>query len=151
MVFEVRSCAAVATGPQERLVRVGGRCRAAAVGAVDPPRLLVGGLRVAPREARRLGVGPEWSSFALTYAVPASVPGDGWLLEVAPPPDAELEAAHRALEAVEAIHARLDLVEGAIARLSQDARTRDVAPDEPGEVASDRRLYHWPLAPGGVS
>jgi hypothetical protein len=47
------------------------------------------------------------------------VPRDGWLLEVAPPSDAALDAATRALEAVEGIHARLDQLEARLASLHE--------------------------------
>src|SRR5947209_7796316 len=98
MEFEVCSSTEVATGPQSRLVRVGGRCRADAVGQVAPPALLVDGLRVRARERTPIRLGPAWSPFALSYVLPQEIAGDGWMLEVAPPSDPQLEAACRALE-----------------------------------------------------
>jgi len=111
MVFEVLSSAELASGPSGRVVRIGGRCMAGALGDVQPPSLLAGGLRIAPREHEQLHIGPTWSPFALTYAIPAGVEPVGWQLEVAPPSSASVEAAARALEAVEAIHARIDQLE----------------------------------------
>ena len=117
MVFEVLSSTELATGPAGSVVRIGGRCMAGTVGDVSPPSLLVGGLRIAPRERRSVRVGPVWSPFALTYAIPAGTPAHGWMLEVAPPSNVALEAASRALEAVEGIHARIDRLEARIAAL----------------------------------
>jgi hypothetical protein len=111
MVFEVLSSTELASGPSGRVVRVGGRSMAGAVADVPPPSLLAGGLRIAPREHEPLHVGPNWSPFALTYAIPAGTEPSGWLLEVAPPSTASTEAAVRALEALEAIHARIDQLE----------------------------------------
>jgi hypothetical protein len=119
MVFEVLSSTELASGPSGTVVRIGGRCRAGAVSDVPPPSLLAGGLRIAPREREALHVGPVWSPFALTYAVPAGTAPDGWELEVAPPSTASLEAATRALEAVEAIHARIDQLEARLAAPSR--------------------------------
>jgi hypothetical protein len=120
MVFEVLSSTELATGPTGSVVRIGGRCMAGEVGDVAPPSLLVGGLRIAPRERGSVRVTPVWSPFALTYAVPAGTPADGWMLEVAPPSNATLETANRALEAVEAIHARIDQLEARVAALRAD-------------------------------
>jgi hypothetical protein len=114
MVFEVLSSTELASGPSGRVVRIGGRCMAGAIGDVPPPSLLAGGLRVAPREHEPLHVGPNWSPFALTYAIPAGTEPSGWLLEVAPPSSALTEAATRALGAVEAIHARIDQLEARV-------------------------------------
>jgi hypothetical protein len=111
MVFEVLSSTELASGPSGSVVRIGGRCMASAVASVPPPALLAGGLRIAPRDHELLHVGPTWSPFALTYAIPAGTPPSGWQLEVAPPSAASVEAAVRALEAVEAIHARIDQLE----------------------------------------
>jgi hypothetical protein len=124
MVFEVLSSTELASGPSGRVVRIGGRCMAGALGDVPPPSLLAGGLRIAPREHESLRVGPTWSPFALTYAIPAGTATTGWQLEVAPPSSASVEAAARALEAVEAIHARIDQLE---ARLN----SRDAAGSQP--------------------
>src|SRR5438874_2305759 len=104
MVFEVLSSTLLASGPAGSVVRIGGRCMAPAVGDVPPPKLLVGGLRVASREHEPIRVTPVWSPFALTYPIPLGTPADGWMLEVAPPSDAALDAATRALETIEAIH-----------------------------------------------
>ncbi|HET8537183.1 MAG TPA: hypothetical protein VFL73_08390, partial [Solirubrobacteraceae bacterium] len=101
----------LATGPSGRVVRIGGRCMAGELGDVPPPFLLTGGLRIAPREHEPVHVGPTWSPFALTYAIPAGTEPTGWQLEVAQPSTASVEAAARALEAVEAIHARIDQLE----------------------------------------
>ena len=87
---------------------------AGAIGDVPPPSLLAGGMRITPREHEPLHVGPAWSPFALTYAIPAGTEPSGWLLEVAPPSSALTEAATRALEAVEAIHARIDQLEARV-------------------------------------
>lgn len=111
MVFEVLSSTELASGPGGSVVRIGGRCMAGALGDVPPPSLLAGGLRIAAREHEPLRVGPTWTPFALTYAIPADTPSTGWLLEVAPPSTTSVEAATRALEAVEAIHARIDQLE----------------------------------------
>jgi hypothetical protein len=119
MVFEVLSSTELATGPGGSVVRIGGRCMAGTVGAVPPPALLAGGLRIAPREREPIAVAPTWEPFALTYAVPPGVPRDDWRLEVAPPSDAALDAATRALEAVEGIHARLDQLEARLASLHE--------------------------------
>ena len=118
MVFEVLSSTELASGPSGSVVRIGGRCMAASVGDVSPPALLVGGLRIAPREHDAIRVSPVWSPFALTYRIPAGTPADGWMLEVAPPSDAMLDAATRALETVEGIHARIDQLETRIEALS---------------------------------
>jgi hypothetical protein len=120
MVFEVLSSTLLASGPSGRVVRVGGRCMAGAVGDVAPPSLLAGGLRIAPRERDALRVSPTWTPFALTFAIPPDTPAGDWMLEVAPPSDAALDAAERALEAVEAIHARIDQLEGRLAALRED-------------------------------
>jgi hypothetical protein len=125
MVFEVLSSTVLASGPTGSVVRIGGRCMAGSVGDVPPPKLLAGGLRIAPREREQIRVTPAWSPFALTYALPAGTPADGWMLEVAPPSDAMLDAATRALEAVEAIHARIDQLESRLAALGEPAH--DVA------------------------
>jgi hypothetical protein len=124
MVFEVLSSTELASGPGGRVVRIGGRCMAGAIGDIAPPTLLAGGLRIAPREHEPLHVGPTWSPFALTYAIPAGTEPSGWLLEVAPTSTALADAATRALEAVEAIHARIDQLE---ARLE----ARDAAQSQP--------------------
>jgi hypothetical protein len=118
MVFEVLSSTLLASGPSGGVVRIGGRCMAGSICDVPPPSLLVGGLRVAPRERAHLRVTPTWSPFALTYAVPADTPAGGWMLEVAPPSDAALDAATRALESVESIHARIDQLESRLEALS---------------------------------
>ncbi|HET8536591.1 MAG TPA: hypothetical protein VFL73_05360 [Solirubrobacteraceae bacterium] len=110
-MFEVLSSTELASGPSGRVVRIGGRCMAGELGDVPPPSLLAGGLRIAPRERQPLHVGPTWSPFALTYAIPAGTEASGWQLEVAPPSCTSVEAAARALEAVEAIHARIDQLE----------------------------------------
>jgi hypothetical protein len=117
MLFEARSSTEVATGPTGRLVRVGGRARAQTDVEVTPPSLLADGLRIAPQELAPLRLGWAWTPFALTYEVPAEAPREGWLLEVAAPPDPALAAASRALEAVEAVHARIDALEATVARL----------------------------------
>ena len=117
MVFEVLSSTELASGPSGSVVRIGGRCMASAVGDVPPPSLLVGGLRIAPRERAFVGVSPIWSPFALTYPIPPDTPARGWMLEVAPASDAALDAATRALESVEAIHARIDRLEARLAAL----------------------------------
>jgi hypothetical protein len=114
MVFEVLSSTELASGPSGRVVRIGGRCMAGAIGDVPPPSLLAGGMRIPPREHEPLHVGPTWSPFALTYAIPAGTEPSGWLLEVAPPSSVLTEAATRALEAVEAIHARIDQLEARV-------------------------------------
>jgi hypothetical protein len=114
MVFEVLSSTELASGPSGRVVRIGGRCTAGAIGDVPPPSLLAGGMRITPREHEPLHVGPAWSPFALTYAIPAGTEPSGWLLEVAPPSSVLTEAATRALEAVEAIHARIDQLEARV-------------------------------------
>ena len=131
MVFEVLSSTLLASGPAGSVVRVGGRCLAPSFGDVPPPKLLVGGLRIAPREREAIRVTPVWSPFALTYPLPNGTPADGWMLEVAPPSDAALDAASHALEAVEAIHARIDQLEARLAALPRD----NEAP-EPVESAS---------------
>jgi hypothetical protein len=120
MVFEVLSSTLLASGPAGSVVRVGGRCLAPSVSDVPPPKLLVGGLRIAPRERDAIRVTPVWSPFALTYPLPNGTPADGWILEVAPPSDAALDAASHALEAVEAIHARIDQLEARLAALRED-------------------------------
>jgi hypothetical protein len=120
MVFEVLSSTLLASGPAGSVVRVGGRCLAPSVGDVLPPKLLVGGLRIAPREREAIRVTPVWSPFALTYPLPNGTPADGWMLEVAPPSDAALDAASHALEAVEAIHARIDQLEARLAALREE-------------------------------
>jgi hypothetical protein len=129
MVFEVLSSTELAAGPSGRVVRIGGRCMAGAVGDVPPPSLLVGGLRIVPRERAHVHVGPTWTPFALTFAIPAGTPGGGWMLEVAPPSDATLDAATSALEAVEAIHARIDQLEArldALRAASSDAESSGI-------------------------
>jgi hypothetical protein len=120
MVFEVLSSTELAAGPSGRVVRVGGRCMAGAVGDVPPPSLLAGGLRIAPRERDSLRVTPTWTPFALTFAIPPDTPAGDWMLEVAPPSDAALDAAERALESVEAVHARIDQLEGRLAALREE-------------------------------
>jgi hypothetical protein len=117
MVFEVLSSTELASGPSGSVVRIGGRCMAPNVGDVPPPALLVGGLRIAPRERDAIRITPIWSPFALTYRIPSGTPRDGWMLEVAPPTDAMLDAATRALETVEGIHARIDQLEARIEAL----------------------------------
>ncbi|TML07434.1 MAG: hypothetical protein E6G41_04625 [Actinobacteria bacterium] len=117
MVFEVLSSTLLASGPAGSVVRIGGRCMAQTVGDVPPPKLLVGGLRISPRERASIRVTPEWSPFAVTYPLPAQTPAQGWMLEVAPPSDAALDAATRALETLEAIHARIDQLEARLAAL----------------------------------
>jgi hypothetical protein len=117
MVFEARSSTEVSAGPTGRVVRIGGRARAQADVEVTPPSLLADGQRIAPQERAPLRLGQAWAPFALSYEVPAGVPREGWLLEVAPPPGPELAAASRALEAIEAIHARIDTLEAMVARL----------------------------------
>jgi hypothetical protein len=121
MVFEVLSSTELASGPSGRVVRVGGRCMAGALGDVPPPSLLAGDLRIAPREHEPLHIGPNWSPFALTYAIPAGTEPSGWLLEVAPPSTASTEAAVRALEALEAIHARIDQLEARLQAANRGA------------------------------
>lgn len=120
MVFEVLSSTELASGPSGSVVRIGGRCMAGAVGEVPPPALLVGGLRIVPRERAPIHVHPAWSPFALTFVIPADTPAGGWMLEVAPPSDSALDAATRALEAVEAIHARINRLEKRLAALRAD-------------------------------
>lgn len=122
MVFEVLSSTLLASGPAGSVVRIGGRCTAQTVGDVPPPKLLVGGLRISPRERASIRVTPEWSPFAVTYPLPAQTPAQGWMLEVAPPSDAALDAATQALETLEAIHARIDQLE---ARLEALHKPRD--------------------------
>ena len=117
MVFEVLSSTLLASGPAGSVVRIGGRCMAQTVGDVPPPKLLVGGLRISPLELSSIRVTPEWSPFAVTYPLPAQTPAQGWMLEVAPPSDAALDAATRALETLEAIHARIDQLEARLAAL----------------------------------
>jgi hypothetical protein len=119
MWFEARSSTEIATGRTGRLVRVGGRARARSDVEVTPPALLADGLRIAATELLPLRLGPAWTPFALTYEVPANVPREGWLLEVAPPPDPSLAAALRALEAIEAVHARIDSLEAKLARVQR--------------------------------
>ena len=126
MVFEVLSSTLLASGPAGSVVRLGGRCMAGGVGDVPPPKLLVGGLRIAPREAGQIRVTPIWSPFALTYPLPAGTPASGWMLEVAPPSDAALDAATRALETVEAIHARIDQLEARLAALHDEPHGDDL-------------------------
>jgi hypothetical protein len=125
MVFEILSSTLIASGPAGSVVRIGGRCMADGVGDVAPPRLLVGGLRVSPRERKPIRVTPVWSPFALTYPIPAQTPAHGWMLEVAPPSDAALDAATSALQAIEAIHARIDQLETRLA--ARPAQRGDVA------------------------
>jgi hypothetical protein len=115
MVFEVLSSTELASGPGGSVIRIGGRCMAGDVADVLPPSLLAGGLRITPREREPLRVSPTWSPFALTFAIPAGSPMSGWMLEVAPPSTASIDAAARALEAVEAIHARIDQLEARLA------------------------------------
>lgn len=116
MVFEVLSSTVLSSGPAGSVVRVGGRCMAGTVGDVPPPKLLVGGLRISPRERPSLRVTPAWTPFALTYPIPNGTPPSGWRLEVGPPTDAALDAATRALETIEAIHARIDQLEARLGR-----------------------------------
>jgi hypothetical protein len=118
MVFEVLSSTELASGPSGSVVRIGGRCMAGGVIDVAPPWLLAGGLRLEPREHEALHVGPTWSPFALTYAVPPGTQREGWQLEVARPSAVSLEAASRALDAIEAIHARIDQLEARLAARS---------------------------------
>jgi hypothetical protein len=125
MVFEILSSTLIASGPAGSVVRIGGRCMADGVGDVAPPRLLVGGLRVSPRERKPIRVTPVWSPFALTYPIPAQTPAHGWMLEVAPPSDAALDAATSALQAIEAIHARIDQLETRLAVVQGDPEVRD--------------------------
>ncbi|MDX6655712.1 MAG: hypothetical protein QOH62_505 [Solirubrobacteraceae bacterium] len=119
MWFEARSSTEIETGPSGRVVRVGGRARAEANVEVAPPLLLAGGHRIAAHELLPLRLGPAWTPFALTYAVPVDVPREGWLLEVPPPPDPSLAAAFHALEAIEAVHARIDSLEAKLARVQR--------------------------------
>ena len=121
MVFEVLSSTELASGRSGSVVRIGGRCMAGDVGEVPPPSLLTGGLRITPREHEPLRVSPTWSPFALTFAIPAGSPMSGWMLEVAPPTTASIDAAARALEAVEAIHARIDQLEARLAAQDEAA------------------------------
>ena len=99
MVFEVLSSTVLASGPAGSVVRIGGRCMAGTVGDVPPPKLLVGGLRISPRERPSIRVTPAWTPFALTYPIPSAntvrVAGGS---RSAPPSDAALDAATRALE-----------------------------------------------------
>jgi hypothetical protein len=127
MVFEVLSSTVLASGPAGSVVRVGGRCMAEIVGDVLPPKLLVGGLRIAPRERPSIRVTPDWTPFALTYLVPSDTPSKGWRLEVGPPSDVTLDAATRALETVEAIHARIDQLEARLAARGDEPPRDDVA------------------------
>ena len=120
MVFEVLSSTELACGPGGGVVRIGGRCMSGELGDVPPPSLLAGGLRISAREHEPLRVGPTWTPFALTYAIPAGTPSTGWLLEVAPPSTITVEVAARALEAVEAIHARIDQLEKRLAALGDE-------------------------------
>jgi hypothetical protein len=128
MVFEVLSSTLLASGPAGSVVRVGGRCMAPAVGDVAPPKLLVGGLRVSPRELESIRVTPVWSPFALTYPLPIGTPAEGWMLEVAPPSDAAVDAATRALATIEAIHARIDQLEARLAALHPFERPLEASP-----------------------
>jgi hypothetical protein len=136
MVFEVLSSTELASGPAGSVVRIGGRCMAANVGDVPPPALLVGGLRIAPRERDAIRVTPIWSPFALSYRIPADTPADGWMLEVAPPSDAMLDAATRALETVEGIHARIDQLEARIEQLLAGGVASVSAPSPSSTVAT---------------
>jgi hypothetical protein len=129
MVFEVLSSTELANGPTGSVVRIGGRCMAGTVGDIPPPSLLVDGLRITARERRPIRVTPVWTPFALTYPIPAGTPSGGWMLEIAPPSNAALEAASRALEAVEAIHARIDQLEARLGAL--DAAHRDEPSRQP--------------------
>jgi hypothetical protein len=119
MVFEVLSSTELASGPSGRVVRIGGRCMAGGVGDVAPPALLVGGLRIAPRERAVVHVGPISTPFALTYLIPPDTAASGWMLEVAPASNGALDAATHALESVEAIHARIDQLEARLAALRE--------------------------------
>jgi hypothetical protein len=120
MVFEVLSSTVLSSGPAGSVVRIGGRCMAGSVGDVPPPKLLVGGLRISPRERPSIRVTPAWTPFALTYPIPSQTPSSGWRLEVGPPVDAALDAATRALETLEAIHARIDQLEARFAAAPDD-------------------------------
>jgi hypothetical protein len=142
MVFEVLSSTELAAGPAGSVVRIGGRCMAGGVGDVPPPSLLVGGMRIAPRERGSVRVGPVWAPFALTYAIPADTPPGDWRLEVAPPSDAALDAANRALEAVEGIHARIDQLETRVEALRNARRDQlSLHPTaDPGRLG--RPAYH---------
>ena len=118
MVFEVLSCTEIGLSATERTVRLGGRCRAGAPMRISPPSLKAGGLRLPAREDVPLALTPQWSPFELTFAVPPDVPPEGWLLEVAPDTEPELEVARRALHSVDALHTRLDEIEARMARLA---------------------------------
>ena len=133
MVFEVLSSTMLSSGPAGSVVRIGGRCMAPAIGDVPPPKLLVGGLRISAREREPIRVTPVWSPFAMTYPIPKATPSSGWRLEVAPPSDAALDVATRALETIEEIHARIDRLESRLEadelveqRDAQATRYRDV-------------------------
>ena len=127
MVFEVLSSTVLASGPAGSVVRIGGRCMAETVGDVLPPKLLVGGLRISPRERPSIRVTPDWTPFALTYLVASDTPSKGWQLEVGPPSDVTLDAATRALETVEAIHARIDQLEARLAAPRDEPPHDDLA------------------------
>ena len=121
MEFEVLSSTVLSSGPAGSVARIGGRCMAPAVGDVAPPKLLVGGLRISAREREPIRVAPVWTPFAMTYPIPKATPAEGWRLEVAPPSEAALDAATRALETVEAIHARIDQLEARLAAQNDGA------------------------------
>ena len=140
MVFEVLSSTMLSSGPAGSVVRIGGRCMAPAIGDVPPPKLLVGGLRISAREREPIRVAPVWTPFAMTYPIPKATPAEGWRLEVAPPSDAALDAATRALETVEAIHARIDQLES---RLEAD----ELVERRHAVTASDRDVPAPPRAP----
>jgi hypothetical protein len=76
----------------------------------------------------------------MTYPIPKATPAEGWRLEVAPPSDAALDAATRALETVEAIHARIDRLES---RLEAD----ELVERRHAVTASDRDVPAPPGAP----
>ena len=127
MVFEVLSSTVLSSGPAGSVVRIGGRCIADAVGDIPPPKLLVGGLRISARERESIRVTPVWTPFAMTYPIPKATPAEGWRLEVAPPSDAALDAATRALETIEAIHARIDQLESRLEALKDEPPGDDAA------------------------
>jgi hypothetical protein len=127
MEFEVLSSTVLSSGPAGSVVRIGGRCKAPVVGDVQPPKLLVGGLRISAREREPIRVTPAWTPFAMTYPIPKATPAEGWRLEVGPPSDAALDAAMRALETVEAIHARIDQLESRLEALNDEPPGDDAA------------------------
>ena len=124
MVFEVLSSTELASGPsgQRRAHRrpVHGRRRRrrpAARAARRRPADRPARARRDPRHADLVAVRADLPD-------PADTPADGWMLEVAPPSDAMLDAATRALETVEAIHARIDQLEARVERCGNDERCR---------------------------